>query len=397
MEQRANQTTPLWNKSTTQGRLRPPKLNNSTEAVAKRDSSNSQPDSVVANSTLKADAPEFYPAGYNRSEVSEPVNYFPKNVHITVSDPASIVKHSAQNRLNKYKQNSIGSSYVEYNGHCDDDSPDMIRLKQIISSLKLYPGQFDDLLMVFMETIYPYFNDIIAMSEIVKLLVSEAIESANFRYNSARLCWYVEQKCAEFRAELHMRCKKELQENPNQQNVLLFLAELYTQLPHSTLYGTLLIDSLKRLLESGGNDNVKCVAQALKLTGYSLDQTSRTELDEVFSQLRFIKNSLSGSTLMLLNSVINLRESNWGRMTSETSSDSSEFDEPHYDEILNGVMYETEGQVLTNEEREFLMANATHDEYIIDNEDPDALCDPEPEMDEEIRAAFSEFVKLSKG
>lgn len=35
--------------------------------------------------------------------------------------------------------------------------------------------------------------------------------------------------------------------------------------------------------------------------------------------------------------------------------------------------------------------------FLSDNEDPDALCNPEPEMDEEIQAAFEEFVKLSKG
>lgn len=49
----------------------------------------------------------------------------------------------------------------------------MMRMKQIISSLIMYPGQFDDLLMVFMETMYPYFNDVMAMSEIAQLLVGQ--------------------------------------------------------------------------------------------------------------------------------------------------------------------------------------------------------------------------------
>lgn len=36
-------------------------------------------------------------------------------------------------------------------------------------------------------------------------------------------------------------------------------------------------------------------------------------------------------------------------------------------------------------------------EYIFfsDASDPDELCDPEPEMDEEIQAAFKEFLKYS--
>jgi hypothetical protein len=36
------------------------------------------------------------------------------------------------------------------------------------------------------------------------------------------------------------------------------------------------------------------------------------------------------------------------------------------------------------------------EEYLTDVSDPDELCDPEPEMDEEIQAAFKDFVKLSK-
>lgn len=151
-----------------------------------------------------------------------------------------------------------------------------------------------------------------------------------------RLCWYVEQKCPEFRAALHLRCQKELQENPNQQNVVLFVAELYTQLPHDSLYGTLLIDSLKKLLVKGESENIKCVCQGLKviflkfflyqthtislqLTGYSLEQNHKQALNDLFTQLGEFRNSTSGTALILLNSVINLRESNWGRTNEESS------------------------------------------------------------------------------
>lgn len=348
----------------------------------------------VENSKLKPDAPEFIPASYR-----VPENYT-QDVHNAVSDTPP---QKAQDRFKKYKQNN--SSYSEpasdlSNGFCDYDpnpTSDMLRLKQIISSLINYPGQFDDLFMVFMETIHPYFEDVLAMSEIVELLVSEAINSPNFRYNGARLCWWVEQKCPEFRAELHLRCQKQLQENSNLQSVVLFIAELYTQLPHDGLYGTLLIDSLKKLLSFGGNDSVKYVCQALKLTGYSLEQNHKQALDDLFVQLRSVRSGLTGSALVLLNSVINLRESNWGRSAVESThnSESSDYDQD-YEEMVNGILYETEDHELTNEEHEFLMANATNGEYIIDNEDPDALCDPEPEMDEEIQAAFEEFLKLSQ-
>lgn len=410
MDQKPFQSKVLWDKSSgVQPSSRQPKpkphSSQATNHQATGTSTEVSRKINIENSILKPDAPEFIPAMYRVPHNNDQENYFPQNVHITVSDGRRIQKQSAQDRLKKWKNPSESSScYPESspnlsNGYYDhDESTDMIRLKQIISSLIKYPGQFDDLLLVFMETIYPYFDDILAMSEIAQLLVGEAINSPNFRYNGVRLCWYVEQKCPEFRAELHLRCQKDLHENPNQQNVVLFIAELYTQLPHDSLYGSLLLDSLKKLLNIGGNDNVKCVCQALKLTGYSLEGNHKQALDDLFAQLRAVRSTLSGSALMLLNSVINLRESNWGRggVESSNASDSSEYDQD-YEEMVNGILYETEGQTLTNEEHEFLMANSTNDEYIMDNEDPDALCDPEPEMDEEIQAAFEEFVKLSKG
>lgn len=51
----------------------------------------------------------------------------------------------------------------------------MIRLKHVIASLINYPGQFGDLLIVFMETICLYFDDVLAMSEISQLLVTEVM------------------------------------------------------------------------------------------------------------------------------------------------------------------------------------------------------------------------------
>jgi hypothetical protein len=42
------------------------------------------------------------------------------------------------------------------------------------------------------------------------------------------------------------------------------------------------------------------------------------------------------------------------------------------------------------------LGNGEHEIVCRDVSDPDELCDPEPEMDEEIQAAFKDFVKLSK-
>ncbi|KAJ8937051.1 hypothetical protein NQ314_012045 [Rhamnusium bicolor] len=334
---------------------------------------------IIANSTLKADAPEWFPSCVSN------------NIQSSTSNIQKRLKIHKQPQDTDYLQNSnIAEKYSDnVPDQCysaDEDSPDIIRLKQIINTLTKDPGQFDNLLDLFMETLLPYFEDIIALSIIAQLLVEQAINNSNFRYTGARLCWYVEQNCPEFRAELHLKCKKQLEDNVNKQNVLLFIAELYTQLPHLTVYGALLIDSFKQLLTKGGNDNVKCICQALKLTGHSLEQSNKTDLDEVLSQLKSVKNSVSGSVSTLVNSVINLRSSNWG-YSSETSDNMDPVtDGFYYKGLPNTVFYHTDGHMFTSEEKEFLAAHMdSNAEYLSDNSDPDDLCNPNPKWMKKFR------------
>lgn len=62
-----------------------------------------------------------------------------------------------------------------------------------------------------------------------------------------------------------MRCKKKLKDGNKLQNVLLFIAELYVQLPHENIYGALLVESFEKLLSEGSSDSIKCICQALKV------------------------------------------------------------------------------------------------------------------------------------
>ncbi|XP_018571543.1 polyadenylate-binding protein-interacting protein 1 isoform X1 [Anoplophora glabripennis] len=332
---------------------------------------------IIAKSTLKVDAPEWYPSNCISNDCLE---------------PCASVK-------NIYDENISGTSEtkIEYLLTNDEDSPDIFRLKQIIGTLSKDPGQFDNLLDLFMETLQPYFEDILALSITAQLLVEQAIVDPNFRYTGARLCWYIEQNCPEFRAELHLKCKKQLEQNANKQNVLLFIAELYTQLPHLTIYGALLIECFKQLLDEGGNDNIKCICQALKLTGHSLEYSNKFELDEVVVRLKLAKESATGSVINLINSICTLRSSNWG-YSVESSNDVDDMSDIFYSaELVNTTFYRTDGDAFTNEEREFLTAHLDSNiEYLSDNSDPDDLCDPEPEMDAEIQEAFKEFIQLSK-
>ncbi|KAJ8916889.1 hypothetical protein NQ315_013357 [Exocentrus adspersus] len=337
---------------------------------------------ILIKTTLKVDAPEWYPPSRVSSNCLG--SFSSLNIHdnknlqeVNVEDGANKVNHQQQSH--------------EANG----DSSDIIRLKQIISTLTKDPGQFDNMLDLFMESLEPYFQDVIALSLIAQLLVEQAITTPNFRYTGARLCWYVEQMCPEFRAELYFKCKKQL-DNPstNKQDVLLFIAELYTQLPHLNIYGALLIDCYKHLLSKSGSDDIKCICQALKLTGHSLEQSNKSDLDVVFEQLIQSKGNVNGSVRELVNSVIKLRTSNWG-YSNETSDNANHISDSLY--CGETTYYRTDGDTFTNEEKEFLIAHLDSQlEDFSDASDPDDLCDPEPEMDAEIQAAFKEFVQLSK-
>ncbi|XP_044270958.1 polyadenylate-binding protein-interacting protein 1 [Tribolium madens] len=371
-----NKAPSLWDaKCEAPKGLRPPNAPPSRLLEDKKSPEKPQENTKPFKSSLSADAPEFVPS-YMKS--------------------ATQSSGGVQDRLKKFK-------VVENSGQNDSEfvgSPDDIRLKHLIDTLTKDPGQFSDLLDIFMDTLCPYFGDILVLARAAHLLVEQAIVYPSFRYTAARLCCFIEQCCPEFRAELHLTCQKELKNHTNKSGLLLFVAELYTQLHHENIYGSYLIDAYKHLLGVGGNENVKSICQALKLTGYSLELYDKKALDEVFEKLNEVKPTVTGTPLSLINSVINLRSSQWGHNSPTNSSSNSEVNSENTywsEETSHTVFYNTDGSKFTSEENDFLAANMNStEEYLTDLSDPDELCDPEPEMDEEIQAAFKDFVKLSK-
>lgn len=357
-----------------------------------------QLDSII-NSKLRPSAEEFVPRPKYVTSVTPSANF---------SNPApAIQRHSVQDRLkvrdvqSTSNNQSTSAQQSQSNVNNQDwalNPSDLNRLRHIISSLTYDPGQFDCLIEIFLETLLPYANDLVVLTNVADLLVQEAINKPNFRYSAARLCCYLEESIPAFRASLHLACSKELKRNPDIQAVLMFVSELYTQLHHDNLYGDLVLDSFQQLLDKGGNDAVKSICQALKLTGYSLEKFNKKALDDVIVRLEEVKSSVSDNIKLLINSVVTLRSQNWGHSAAnESSSNTSEEDTLYYYGEQNTVFYNDDGQALTTEESEFLAANLTaNDDYLSDNSDPDGLYDPEPEMDEEIQAAFKDFVKISK-
>ncbi|KAL3283893.1 hypothetical protein HHI36_018062 [Cryptolaemus montrouzieri] len=394
---------PLWDPKKSEKSLRTPR--NAPSIAANSNNEKTQGCSLAVippeKSKLNVSASEFIPKCY-----------LDKSNEIVMSKPANV---SVQNRLKIHKDQDsqrtqfpqdcqINSRYFsqgDNNFQYTSDSLDDRRLKQLINTLTNDPGQFDNLLDIFKQTIRPYFDDIIALSSVTDLLVRQAIQYQSFRYTAARLCYSIEQESPTFRAQLHITCKRELETNTNKQGIVLFVAELYTQLYHENIYGKCLINAFKQLLHDGGDSNIKCICQSLKLTGYSLEQYDKEALDDLMEQLLNCRQYASGTALCLLDSVVALRNSKWGYSNySESSSSNSEeggYWEDEESNNVNTVFYNPDGNMLSSEETEFLAANLqSTDEYLIDASDPDELCDPEPEMDEEIQAAFKEFVKLSR-
>lgn len=124
----------------------------------------SKMEEIVANSSLKVDAPEFIPRFADAKDTKQNVSSLTSRI---------------QNRLKLCRSESECST-IEI---VENDSPyntdfvenDIKRIRQIINTLTKDPGQFDNLLQIFMDTVLPYLEDIILLSDIVQILVNEVI------------------------------------------------------------------------------------------------------------------------------------------------------------------------------------------------------------------------------
>lgn len=116
---------------------------------------------LVANSKLRVAAPEWYP--------SEPVV---QNVYI---NKVENVPSKMQSRLNIHKaqQQNYTETVNDSGDNSSDYSSDFNRLNQIIATLTKDPGQFHNLFEIFMETLEPYLEDLIAMSSVAELIVDQ--------------------------------------------------------------------------------------------------------------------------------------------------------------------------------------------------------------------------------
>lgn len=370
-------------------------------------SNNAEPGPVAEGSTsnLSADAKEFYPKNYQSQQFEDSVSY-----------DSSLQSEEAG-------PEEGGSSYdSSFNSVCETKQEEFATdgFFELMHHLTLNPGNFDDLVAPLVDIFYLWLGNADTVSSIVTAVVEQSIMEPNFRYNGARLCHFLDSEFSTeertFRNSLLNRCREEhvqiskyINTDPGRlHGYVLFMAELFMQLEcvkghrgRIAILGTALLEALSLLLEHFTPGNIKCVCQVLKLTGQPLDVQDPVNMNKIMECLLHLLNNvvLEPNVHRLISSVIELRHVGWGDASNCTPHTStSQFYNPC---PQNGpVFYGPDGQIMTPEEREFLQESVDqipdHEEYDDYGEGVDIVLEPDDEIDEEMHAAYEQFLEMNK-
>ncbi|KAF5304138.1 hypothetical protein FQA39_LY01923 [Lamprigera yunnana] len=284
--------------------------------------------------------------------------------------------------------------------NADEDNYDqresLQQLEEIMSNLVVDPGHFDNLLDSFLEILDPYYNDVSFVAYIAESIVGKALNEQNFRYSAARLCHIVQDQCPYFRTALSILCEKKVK-TENDFNLSLLLAELYYVHLNSPIYGALVIKSLQNTLSCGDQSSVKAVCQVLKLTGSALEVENKEAINAIFKKLMTSGESQALPVKNLIDSVVTLRSLNWGQMENNINNSNNRYQNEEQVYTDGPIFYGPDGIQLTEEECQFLNENCSNQsEILTDASDADFATEFDPEMDEEMQAAFDQFLLLKK-
>lgn len=295
-----------------------------------------------------------------------------------------------------------------------------------IDDVTLCPAEFDSKI-VDVTSILSGITDASGLSQVVDTIFQQGLKEANFRYSGARLCNHLGSNLhirgveEDFTNLLLDRCHKECVKSNSfgsgdfdavyLRGLLLFIAELFSQMvflreDHShkvKQLATCILDMIDVLLQSLTKDNIKCVIQVLKLTGACLEDYEKVAsaaadsfaLDSVFEKLRGIslKRDIDPTAALMIKNVLELRERNWGRSSSSSSSPSTG---PADDSLP--ITCGPDGVPVSSEEErffhEFFLTEQMGNLGMSDGTGYSNNCCIE-EMDDEIAAAYEEFLKES--
>lgn len=325
-------------------------------------------------------------------------------------------QHHQQHHHQQQQQHNDFGADADSDQMSENESYALEYLTEVMAELYDNPGMFENIQRKFKGTFSEFRSSNFVLSNAVEFIFEQSIKEQNFRYMGARLCKLLdsldEDPSSILRQLLGMKMNHQQSELLNfmtheqvkVRGTTLFLAELYMQLrkPNDIMRNAELalriVEAAKVLLGKEGPENIKCVCQCLKLCGYELERDCHDELMDIMQTLGQLEGSTDNSTGRFIHSVLELQQKSWGRNEevvpvlqpiNEPTSSTDEFDSP--------VFYGPDGQVMTQEENDFLetAAPVAFEDYDGDEGDPDDLVDDE-NMTLEIKLAFKEFISDHK-
>ncbi|KAF7994756.1 hypothetical protein HCN44_004228 [Aphidius gifuensis] len=327
-----------------------------------------------------------------------------------------------KNQGNRNSQNNRGEM----------DLPNlMAQLTTAMNTLTRNPDQFENLVVPLVCNIAPHLKVQASTIEIIDAIMQKCILDSNFRYSGARLCCHLDaadqsDNHSTFRTALFERCKEEqeiqkkvwpslTEHTPDDEKkchgLIMTLAELVAQMDSTgsgSALGKLLLELISITLKNPGPNSAKLICQSLKLAGQFLERDSTTNRQEIERVMHELTELVTNGRVdvhvgRMVNSVCELRTSNWGRIVSshgptpvdinqtntqnQDNQNNQQFDEP--------VFYGPDGMVLSAEERRFCqdLANMDGDDGVVYGDMMAGQLD-EDEEDDMIAAAYEEFLKM---
>lgn len=293
-------------------------------------------------------------------------------------------------------------------------------LLNVIRSLILNPGRFSSLVPPLINSFKPYLEFPSQFREIISIIIQQSINEGNFRYSGARLCTCLDttiatNEQASFRETLYTLCKEETESQARDwqhrteytddaqkkcHGLILFLAELVTQMEHTAHFGLgeLLIELVMVVLKNPAPNSVKHICQALKLAGQTLERErggSRNKMENMMRALTELvtQGRVDSHVGRMVHSVHELRNGNWGQSSSGPNMENVQSIETVDRAPDEPVMYGPDGKVLSAEENQFLEDVAQSSTNTDDNVIEPGY-DETSEDDEELDVAYEQFLKM---
>lgn len=298
-------------------------------------------------------------------------------------------------------------------------------LRETMQQLADKPGMFEEYAMDLKEAFGDVIESRLVMSCAIEMLFEQSIAEPQCRYMGARLCLLLDTlattsvsvnlfrelmilKLAHDETELPL-CMQ--QEQLKVRGTALFLADLYVQLNSDgeqriVELARSILATMELLLSKPGPENAKCVCQAMKLCGYQLEQDVGPDIEPVMAMLAKLEHELDTSSSRLIESVLKLRGSRWGRNTMGAQKSSSSSSANNHYKTDGPVYYGPDGQVLTDDEASFLNAHSISSAFMnggsggmggmtlgnLGGGDPD---DFNADMDPMVQEAYRQFLRSS--